>query len=253
MQKLFKTMLQDRLRAVIISLVSAVIAIPLICACIFIPIAIANQTNDETTALLLMVIPACIFLLIVIGGSFGTIFFVFSRRGRQYDDIFTPLGLEGKTYMLSGRRYQGTVQGRQMDIKIYRGPALDMQITTPLQTKLSVANSDTVSVGLARVFGREPLPLSDPGLSGMTVFTHNEEWTRSLLANTEIQNSLRRLILNDSGYLMRQVHLEPGKLRLFLYRSRQMFKFSITADEVNQWVDALLTMARIAESTPGAG
>jgi hypothetical protein len=251
MQKLFKTMLQDHLRAVIISLISAVIAIPLICACIFIPIAIANQANDETSALLIMVIPACLFLLIMIGGSFGTIFFVFSRRARQYDGIFAPLGLEGKMYMLSGRRYQGTVQGRQMDVKVYRGPALDMQITTPLQTKLSVANSDTVSVGLARVFGREPLPLSDPGLSGMTVFTHDEGWTHSLLANAEVQDSLRRLILNDGGYLMRQVHLEPGKLRLFLYRSRQMFKFGITADEVSQWVDALISIARIAESLPG--
>ena len=145
MQKLFKTMLQDHLRAIIISLISAVIAIPLICACIFIPIAIANQANDETTALLIMVIPACLFLLIMIGGSFGAVFFVFSRRARQYDGIFAPLGLEGKMYMLSGRRYQGAVQGRQMDVKVYRGPALDIQISTSLQTKLSVANSDTVS------------------------------------------------------------------------------------------------------------
>jgi hypothetical protein len=253
MQKLFKAMLQDRLRAIIISLISAVIVIPLICACIFVPIAIANQANDETTALLVMVIPACLFLLVVIGGSFGAVFYVFGRRAKQYDSIFAPLGLESKAYMLSGRRYQGTVHGRQMDVKVYRGPALDMGIDTPLQTKLSVANSDTVSLTLARAFGREALSLSDPAMSGMTVFAQDEAWTRSLLANPEVQDALRRLVLNDSSFLMRQVHLEPGKLRLFLYRSRGMFKFSVSADEVSQWADALFSVARIAESMAGSG
>jgi hypothetical protein len=253
MQNLFKVMLKDRLKAIIISLISAAIAIPLICACTFVPIAIANQTNDETTALLIMVIPACLFLIVMIGGSFGTLFFVFSRRAKQYDAIFAPLGLEGRAYMLSGRRYEGTVQGRQMIVKVYRGPALDMGIETPLQAKMSVANSDTVSVSLARVFGREPLPLSDPGLNGMTVFAHDEGWALSLLANAEVQDALRQLILNDSDYLMRQVHLDPGRLRLYLYRSRGMFRFSVTAAEVGQWADALLSIARIAESLPGAG
>jgi hypothetical protein len=150
--------------------------------------------------------------------------------------------------MLSGRQYQGNVQGRQVNVRFYRGPALDMRIDTPLQTKLSIANSDMVSLSLARVFGREALALSDPGLSGMTVFTHDEPWARSLLAIPEVQTALRQIILNDSIFLMRQVHLEPGKLRLFLYRSRGLFKFSITADEARQWLDALLSLARIAES-----
>jgi hypothetical protein len=251
MKKLFNAMLRDHLKAIIISLVSTVIAVPLICACMFIPLAIASQSNDETTALLIMVIPACLFLLLTIGGSFGVLFFVLTRRAKQYDAIFAPLGLDGRAYMLSGRRYEGDVQGRHVDVKIYRGPALDMRIDTPLQAKMSVANSDTVSVSLARVFGREAMTLSDPGLAGMTVFAHDEVWTNSLLTKVEIQEALKTLLLNDSGYLMRQVHLEPGKLRLFLYRSRQMFKFSVSADEVGQWVDALLAMARIAESLPG--
>lgn len=252
MQKLFKVMMQDRLRAVIISLVSTVIVIPLMCVCVLVPLALANQTTDQTSALLMMIIPACLFLVITIGGSFGALFFVFSRRAKQYDALFAPLGLEGKMYMLSGRRYQGSVQERQVDVRLYRGPALDMRIDTSLQTKLSVANSDMVSLTLARAFGREALALSEPGLDGMTAFAHNETWARSLLAKPEAQEALQRLILNDSIYLMRQVHFEPGKLRLFLYRSKGLFKFTVTADEVRQWFDALLALARVAESLPGA-
>jgi hypothetical protein len=250
MQKLFRVMMQDRLRAIIITLISTAIVIPLVCVCIFVPLALANQTTDQTDALLIMVIPACLFLVIVIGGSFGTLFFVFSRRSKQYDALFAPLGLEGKMYMLSGRRYQGGVHGRQVDVRLYRGPALDMRINTWLQTKLSVANSDMVSLTLARAFGREALALSDPGLDGITAFAHDESWARSLLAKTEAQEALQRLILNDSIYLMRQVHFEPGELRLFLYRSKGLFKFTITADEVRQWFDALLSLARVAESLP---
>jgi len=48
---------------------------------------------------------------------------------------------------------------------------------------------------------------------------------------------------------MRQVHLEPGKLRL--YRNRELFKFNVTSEQIRQWLDALLSLARIAEGLPG--
>jgi hypothetical protein len=243
-------MAKDYVRSLIITVISAAIVIPLVCVMIFVPLAIANQTNDTTTALLIMIVPATCFLLIMFGGAIGTLFFVFRRRANQYDALFNPLGLEGKAYMLSGRQYQGIAQGRQVHVRLYRGPALDMRIDTTAQARFSVANSDAVSLTLARTFGREPLPLNDPGLDGLTVFTHNETWAYSLLAHPEVPALLRQLILSESSFLIRQVHLEPGKLRLFLYRNKGLFKFTITPEQASQWLNHLVSLAHVVETLP---
>ncbi len=250
MFKLGKAIAKDYARSLIIYVISAAIAIPLICVLIFVPLAIASRTDDTTSALLIMVIPATCFFLIMFGGGIGALFFVLRRRANQYDALFTPLGLEGKTYMLSGRQYQGAVQGRQVDVRLYRGPALDMRVDTTTQARLSVANSDAVSLTLARTFGREPLDLNDPDLSGITVFAQDESWATSLLINPEVKALLPQLILGESSFLIRQVHLEPGTLRLFLYRNKGLFKFTITPEQAEQWLNGLLSLARIAETLP---
>lgn len=250
MFKLGKTIAKDYARSLIIYVISAAIAIPLVCALIFIPVAVATQTNDTTSALLIMVIPATCLLLILFGGGVGMLYFVLRRRANQYDALFTPLGLMGKMYMLSGRQYQGTVQDHQVDVRLYRGPTLDMRIDTPTQARISIANSEAVSLSLARAFGREPLELSDPELSGITVFAQDEGWALSLLINPEVKALLPQLILSESPFLMRQIHLEPGKLRLFLYRNKGLFKFSITPEQAEQWLNGLLSLAHIAESLP---
>jgi hypothetical protein len=250
MGKFAKIIAKDYLRSLIIALISAAIAIPLICALIFVPLAIASRTDDTTSALLIMVIPATCFLLIMFGGGIGALFFVLRRRANQYDALFTPFGLEGKMYMLSGRRYQGTVGGRQVDVRLYRGPALDIRVDTTAQARLSIANSDAVSLTLARTFGREPLELNDPALNGITVFAQDESWAISLLINPEVKRLLPQLILSESSFLMRQIHLEPGKLRLFLYRSKGLFKFTITPEQAEQWMNGLLSLASMAESLP---
>jgi hypothetical protein len=153
-------------------------------------------------------------------------------------------------YLLNGRQYLGSVKGRQVDVRFYRGPTLDIRVSTTAQARLSIANSDTVSLPLARMFGREPLDLTDPGLSGLTIFAHDEVWALSLLSNPEVKALLRQMILSESAFLMRQVHLESGKLRLYLYRNRGLFKFNVTPDEAKQWLNGLLALARIAETLP---
>jgi hypothetical protein len=250
--KLVKVIAKDYLRALIVWLIAAAVATPLICGLVFVPVTIASRTSDATSALLIMAVPATCFLLILFGGGAGALFFVFRQRARRYDALFNPLGLTGKLYMLSGRQYQGTVRGRQVDVRLYRGPALDMRIDTAAQVRLSVANSDGVSLTLARAFGRDPLELNDPALDGITVFAKDESWARSLLANPEVRSLLPQLILDESSFLMRQVHLEPGQIRLFLYRNRGLFKFSIVPEQAERWLDGMLSLARIVETQPAS-
>jgi hypothetical protein len=248
--KFFKMLAKDYMRSLIITLISTVIAVPLVCVLIFIPLAIAARAEDSTTAMWVAIASAVIFLLILFGGGAAFLLIVFFRRARRYNAIFEPLGLKGKMFLLNGRQYLGTAKGRQVDVRFYRGPTLDIRVSTTTQARLSIANSDTVSLPLARMFGREPLDLTDPGLSGLTIFAHDEVWALSLLANPEVKALLRQMILSESAFLMRQVHLEPGKLRLYLYRNKGLFKFNVSPNEARQWLNGLLALARIAETLP---
>ena len=250
MSKFFKMLAKDYMRSIIITLISAAIAVPLVCGLIFVLLTIVNNIDDSNTAMWAAIIAGIAFLLILFGGGAAFLLFVFFGRARRYNAIFEPLGLKGKMFLLNGRQYLGTAKGRQVDIRFYRGPTLDIRVSTTTQARLSIANSDTVSLPLARMFGREPLDLTDPGLSGLTIFAHDEVWALSLLANPEVKALLRQLILSESAFLMRQIHLDPGKLRLFLYRNKGLFKFNVTPDEAKQWLNGLLALARIAETLP---
>jgi len=153
--------------------------------------------------------------------------------------------------MISGRQYQGTVQGREIIARFYRGPTLDLYVGTPLQTRLGIAEKSHTSLALAGMVGREPLALDDPDLDGLSIFALDEEWAHSLLADLEAKSLLLRLMrAGESWVLMQQVYLQPGAFHLRLYRNRNLFKYGIEPQEAQEWLDDLLALARIAETLP---
>jgi hypothetical protein len=242
---------RDYLRSVIYSLIAAAIVIPLGCMCVFIPMCVATQPEvDSTTALVVLVVPLSLFFLIVFGGMGVAAVGVLWRRARRLDAAFTPLGLRGSLYMLTGRQYHGTVEGRQVDAYFYRGPTLDLRVGTPLQTRLTVTEEAAVSATLARVFSYQPLALDAPGLQGLSISALDEDWARALLGSPWVQERLQRLVAGEGWALLRQVHLQPGTLYLRLYRNRNLFRYDISPQQARQWLDDLLALARIAESLP---
>ena len=206
----------------------------------------------------MLIVPACLFLLIVFGGGLGALAWVFYRRKRWLDSLFTPWRLVGSRYMVSGRQYQGTrtlierpAQGREIIARFYRGPTLDLYVGTPLQTRLGIAEKSHTSLALAGTLGRQPLSLDDPDLDAWSVFALDEEWAHSLLADPEAKTLLQRLMrAGESWVLMQQVHLQPGMFHLRLYRNKNLFRYGIEPEEARQWLDDLLALARIAEGLP---
>jgi hypothetical protein len=104
---------------------------------------------------------------------------------------------------------------------------------------------------MAGLFNRHPLALADPDLETLSVFPLDEDWTRSLLAYPGAKRLLLRLMTaGDSWALMQQVYLQPGTLYLRLYRNKNLFRYSVTPEEAQQWLDDLMALARIAEALP---
>jgi len=248
MSKLIKAISKDYVRGAVIGLISTFVVFPLICALIFVPLWLFNQSDDNIWVL---IVPAALLLLILYGGGFGALVWTFYRRKRWLDGVFTPLGLEGSAYMLSGRHYQGTLGGREVTARFYRGPTLDLYLSTPLQTRLGIAEKTKVGTALAGFFGHEPLSLEDPDLDALSVFALDENWARSLLADPKARTLIQQLMkAGDSWALMQQVYLQPGMLYLRLYRNKNLFRYGIEPEEAQEWLGGLMALARIAEGLP---
>jgi hypothetical protein len=235
-------------RSLIVGLIATAIVLPLGCVLVFIPMWLVTEAD---VSIWVLIVSASLYVLILNGGVFGTLIWVLRRRKRRLDAAFVPLGLDGERYMLTGRQYQGAVEGRQVSVRFYRGPMLEMHLGTPLQTRFGVAERGAGTPALARLFGRQPLELDDPALSELWVFAIDQPWGRAFLADPEARTLIERLMrAGESWALVRQVVLGPGAFRLRLYQSKRLFRFEITPEEAQRWLDDLLALARVAERLP---
>jgi len=248
MFKFFKAISGDYARSMLIGLLSTLIVVPLTCALVFIPIGIVVRYD---ASIWVLIVPVALYLLILFGGGFGALAWTFYRRKRWLDSLFVPWGLTGSRYMLYWRQYQGTVQGREVIARFYRGPTFDLYVGTPLQTRLSVAEVSRAGLLVAETLGRGPLPLDDPDLEGLSILALDEDWARSLLADPEAKSLLLRLMrAGEDWVLMPQVYLQPGAFRLRLYRNKNLFRYGIEPEEARAWLDDLMALAHIAERLP---
>jgi len=248
MFKFFKAVSGDYARSMLIGLLSTLIVVPLTCVLVFIPMGIVTRYD---ASIWVLIVPAALYLLILFGGGFGALAWALHRRKRWLDSLFTPWGLTGSRYMLNWRQYQGTVQGREVIARFYRGPTFDLYVGTPLQTHLSIAEKSRMGLAVAEMLGREPLPLDDPDLDGLSIFALDEDWAHSLLADPEAKSLLLRLMrAGEDWALIQQVYLQPGVFRLRLYRNKNLFRYGIEPEEAQAWLDDLLALARIAEGLP---
>lgn len=176
---------------------------------------------------------------------------VVRRRATKIDALFVPLGLVGGPYMSYFRQYHGTVSARQVDIYLWRGPTLLIEVETQLCARLGVTGPQVDTEFLAGLAGKQPLTLSDPNLAALSVYADDQIWARSLLANTTATDALRRLTAADSTIFTRQqVILRPGAFQLMLRGNRKLFGFDLTAPQASLLVQDLIRVVEIAEMLP---
>jgi hypothetical protein len=248
MSAFFRSASKDYMRSLVIGLIAAAIGLPLGCVCVLIPLGIV--TTSDQASIWILIVPMAAFLFLLFGGGIAVAGFSLYRRKSRLDSVFAPLGLTGSLYMLNGRQYRGDAQGRQVDVRFYRGPTLEIYVSTSVQTRAGMAERSALGTALAGFFNRTPLQLDDPALSGLDVYALDEGWTRLLLAQPEARAALLRLMQASNWAALHQVHLQPGAFQLRLYRNRNLFQYDISPEEGRQWLEDLMTLARVAESLP---
>ena len=157
MPKLVKEVGRGYVRGSVIWLISAAVVFPLTCVLICLPLWLVTR---QDAPMWILILSGAVFLLLLFGSIPVVLYEAYRKRKKWLDAIFLPLGLVGSVYQIHFRQYHGQVQGREMAVRFYRGPVLEIEVRTNL--KISLVASQDRSVGLSYLVGQVPLTFDDP-------------------------------------------------------------------------------------------
>jgi hypothetical protein len=172
------------------------------------------------------------------------------RRNARFDSMFGSLGLAGFPFALQFRRYDGTFGGRRLQAFVSRGPRIVLEADAAVASRFGITADAEDTKLLAGLAGEKPIRFAVPAFDGLTVFGKEEAWVRRLLAEPGVPGILARLLRYDGPFARRQVVLRPGALTLTFQFSTAFLTWIPSPGQAREWADALVELARIAESIP---
>lgn len=172
-------------------------------------------------------------------------FLVAVRNARRWDDIFTPLGFTGRMFMINGRHYTRNYGARVVNIYIFKGSVLDIQVTVPVNAHFRVFRRDFIP---PLMFGSlrhsQPVISQIPGLEDLAFYPANNPWLGEFLDGVRAAKSIRVLMKEGAEWAAyRQVVLSPRQLTFHLYETPGAGSGVIDQDTVNRWVSSLEALA----------
>ena len=197
------------------------------------------------------------FLLSFIGGLFVTLA-VFSggiivwrvRQDRRMDAAFAPLGLQGRMYMISGRRHEGTFEGARVESTYYRGPILDLFLYAPFGAEATFGVDNAVARAAGSAFNREPIVSNDPALADFLISGPDRTWINGVLGDEAARGEIVTLLRTPNP---------PGSPLLQFQADRLLLRFAyadikkVSSAQLQQWLGAMAALARrLAELPPPA-
>ncbi len=206
-----------------------------------------SKTSPDLTDLVLPFGLGVFFLLV---GPALLLALTVHKRNAGYDAIFGSLGLAGFPYALQFRRYDGAFGGRRLQALLAREPRLVLEAETAVPTRFGITAGAGDTAYLAGLAGKKPIPFAVPAYDGFLVFGEEEAWVRRLLAEPGVPRLLTRLLRIPDPIARRQVVLRPGALAVTYHLSTSLFRISLSPEQARDRAEALVELARIAESIP---
>ena len=188
-----------------------------------------------------------VWAFIVVPGGLLMVLFGVERRGRRLDDIFASKGLRGRRYLLTSRQFHGSVDEREVDAYISKGPLVEIYVTSDLKTRACVGLMGGKYIGALREATRhkmQELTLQEPHWSGYQAYTLDEPWTKALSEHKRAREIIQDLLSEGGPRSMRWVHITPGAI---VFRSHRVSGLLIDEANAERWIDGLMELASIAE------
>lgn len=249
---------QDVKRRWWVGCLSLVIGVPLVACCLFGLLAVvlpeldkfASSDQSANLPLLLLVIGMILIAGMIIVPVIA-MWFVIQRRANMLDSIFLPLGLQGAMYMMVGRHYWGDINGRAVDVYIYRGPTMEIRISSRGRARVQILPGDSLPVQISGVLNKHPMQTNAAQMAGYAIYADDEAWAQQLLAQPGLPDILQSLISGHADWaIFRHVEIQPGEVLLYLHRSKQMFVKANQFTAVQAWIGSLTALAETLEALP---
>jgi len=244
MSKLLKEVGRGYARGGVVLAISTVIMFSLFCVLICLPLWLVTR---QDAPMWILILSGGILLLLLFGSIPVVLIGAYQSRKKRLDEIFLPLGLEGSRYQIHFRRYHGLVDGQELAIRFYRGPVLEIEIITNIETSLVV--SQTRPSGLTNLIGQSPIPTDDPALGDAKIYTRDEDFAYRLLQHPEVPQKFATLTTPQENFVYRHLIFRSGKLILMSAFSSRLFGFDLDPDAARSWVNEVIALKIIAESS----
>jgi hypothetical protein len=247
MARILKTATHDISRGFLIGFVALLIVLP----SAFLGVVLLYENQQRALSDAFLIAAGILWMVVFLGGMLLFIRITQSRRKKWLDGVFAPLGLSGHRFLGTWWEYTGLYEGRELTARFYKGPTLDLILSTTLQTRFGVSNENELGDYLAAKLYKPALFMNSAEWQGITVHALDEGWFTQLSTQPEAVAALMRLLKEGEKWaLVRQVILSPGSMRLTFYRNNNLFNYDFDTQEVRGHVEDLLTLAKTAEALP---
>jgi len=169
------------------------------------------------------------------------------QRAQRLDEVFKPWGLNGDAYLQFGRQYHGEIKGRHADIYFRRGPSLEIEITTKLDARAVFIFKSEINKLSTSLRSFEDVALNNPSFHNLAIYAQDRYWMDGILETEVTRSAVRRLMKVTSAYELRQILIEPQKIKMSL--NRVPFD-EINSESINAWIEDVFTLLRAVEAAP---
>ena len=242
MSKLLGEIGRGYARGGVIMLGSTIIMFSLVCVLICLPLWMVEQMDAPQWILFLS---GAILLLILFGSIPIVLFASYQARKKRLDNVFLPVGVTGSRYQFLFRQYHGIVNGKELSIRFYRGPVLEIEVETTFPANLVA--TQTRPSGLANFLGQTPLKMDDPAFEKLKIYSQDEDYARRLVQHSNVANQLLELTTPKENFVYRQVIFRSGKLILSSAFSSRLFGFDLDPDAARDWVAQVVALTSAVE------
>jgi len=242
--RLFKAWGQGCARSLVIRIIVAVFVVG---GFLCVTLATALLPIDQDIKIFIWVGLIVIFMATIITGVFVWGILHIRKTAAELDQVFTPLGLEGRMYLLNGRHYHGIYHGYPIHAYFSRGPTLEIYLEASLKTRVGIGRKGAIEKAAASILDKTPLQIEDPAFEHLVIYPLDHNWTANLLADHSVRESVLQLTSEGSATEIRSISVTPEALK---FEIRFIHTSHITQESVRAWVNELNRLVRIAESLP---
>lgn len=162
-------------------------------------------------------------------------------RNRRLDGIFAAYG-RGRATSTVGRGWATAIDGREVNLWFSKGPQLEIYVSCLPRTNAGIGSDHALAGAVLRASGKARIDVAD----GLVATGEDPAWVQAFASDPAVLDAVPALLSPDHA-LIRSLVVQPDAVKLTL---RRFPMATLTAEGVARQVDALLTLAEVADRLP---